>query len=205
MIITNRLSKETLKRYLLNFVMFIIFIGVTASSLYFIYVPGGYQGGRNPRYNMAIIFTREIWEEIHVWTSMIFSAVLLIHILLHAKWIKGVFFKYIQLWKKSVRTGNKLRLLNILNDGISAAFFILCLFSGLVLFFIPGGRGTATIKFLSITRDAWKGIHTWTGIGMLIGITLHLIIHWGWIKKVSKKFFGKPNTNLLPGRKVQQL
>jgi len=191
---TNKLiSKATRKRYLIDFAMFILFIGVAASSLYFLYVPGGYQGGRNPRFNMSIIFDRETWEEIHIWTSMILSAILFIHILLHAKWIKDVFFKYIQLWKKSVRTRNRMRLLNILDDRISAVFFIICLFSGLVLFFIPGGKGTAYIEFLSITRDVWKGIHTWSGIGMLAGVIVHLIIHWGWIKKVSGKLFSLQN------------
>ena len=191
---TNKLiSKATRKRYLMDFVMFILFIGVMTSSLYFLYVPGGYQGGRNPRFNMSIIFDRETWEEIHIWTSMILSAILFIHILLHAKWIKDVFFKCIQLWKKSVRTRNRMRLLNILDDRISAVFFIICLFSGLVLFFIPGGKGTAYIEFLSITRDVWKGIHTWSGIGMLAGVIVHLIIHWGWIKKVSGKLFSLQN------------
>lgn len=183
------ISKETRKRYLIDAALFIFFIGVLASSLYFLYVPGGYQGGRNPRYNMSIIFERETWEEIHVWTSMILSAILIYHIFLHTKWIKQVFFKYIQLWKKSVREGNKLRLFNVLDDGLSAVFFIICLFSGLVLFFIPGGRGTAYIEFLSITRDAWKGIHTWSGVGMLIGVILHLVIHWKWITKVTRRFF----------------
>ena len=183
------MSGETLKRYLVNLTMFMLLIGVTASSLYYLYVPGGFQGGRNPRFNMTIIFERETWEGIHVWTSIMLSVILLLHVFLHIQWIKSVFVKYIQIWKKSVRTGNWVRVFNVVDDGLSAVFFLVCLFSGLVLLFVPGGRGTDTTEILRIFRGDWKLIHTFSGIGMLIGIALHFIIHWKWIKKVSYKFF----------------
>ena len=182
------ISKETRKRFLINIAMFLLLIGVTASSLYFLYVPGGYQGGRNPRFNMRIVFERETWDNIHVWTSIMLSVILFLHIFQHENWIKNVFVKYIQIWKKSVREGNLLRILNVLDDGLSAVFFLVCLFSGLVLLLVPGGRGTATIEILWIMRETWKTIHTWSGIGMLIGVLLHLIIHWKWITKVGVKF-----------------
>jgi len=191
------LSSETRKRYLVNFAMFLLFIGVTASSLYFLYVPGGYQGGRNPRFNMRIIFARETWEDIHVWTSFLLSGILIMHIFLHLRWIQTVFLKYIQLWKKSVRTGNRLRILNILDDGFSAVSFLICLFSGIVLFLVPGGKGSAWIEILSITRGTWKIIHTWSGVGMLIGVLLHLLIHWNWITRVSRKLFSRGKDPLI--------
>jgi len=182
------ISKETRKRFLINIAMFLLLIGVTTSSLYFLYVPGGYQGGRNPRFNMRIVFERETWDNIHVWTSIMLSVILFLHIFQHENWIKNVFVKYIQIWKKSVREGNLLRILNVLDDGLSAVFFLVCLFSGLVLLLVLGGRGTATIEILWIMRETWKTIHTWSGIGMFIGVLLHLIIHWKWITKVGAKF-----------------
>jgi len=189
---THPISSKTRNRFLINGFMFFLFLGVAASSLYFLYVPGGYQGGRNARFNMRIIFERETWDEIHFWSSVILSAIVFLHILLHLKWIKNVFFKRIGRWKKSMRVRSWLRTLNLVDDGLSAIFFLICLFSGLVLFFIPGGRGSAWIEFLSITRQTWKGIHTWSGVGMLIGVLVHLIIHWKWITKVSRKFFSLP-------------
>jgi len=182
------ISIETRKRFLINVAMFLLLIGITAYSLYFLYVPGGYQGGRNPRFNMRIVFERETWDNIHVWTSIMLSVILFLHILKHENWIKNVFGKYVQIWKKSVREGNLLRILNVLDDGLSAVFFLVCLFSGLVLLLVPGGRGTATIEILWIMRETWKTIHTWSGIGMFIGVLLHLIIHWKWITKVGAKF-----------------
>lgn len=183
------LSKNTKKRYLINFAMFFLFLAVTLSSLYFLYVPAGYQGGRNPRYNMQIIFDRDTWGQIHTWTSFVLSAILLIHIILHWSWVQNVFVKYIQIWKKGVRSRNNLALLNTIDDGLIAIFFLACLISGVVLFVVPGGPGTANTLILAVTRDTWKDIHVWTGIGMLVGVVLHLVIHWGWIKKVSAKIF----------------
>lgn len=193
----KKISAETRKRYLVNLMMFILFIGVAASSLYFLYVPGGYQGGRNPRFNMRILFTRETWDAIHLWTSLMLSLILLLHIFLHTEWIKYVFVKYVQLWKTSVREGNALRIVNILDDGLSALFFVVCLLSGLVLLYVPGGRGSDAITFLTITRESWKVMHTWTGIGMMAGIVVHLVIHWNWIKKVSLKMLMSKNHNSL--------
>ena len=189
----KKISAETRKRYLINLVMFILFIGVAASSLYFLYVPGGYQGGRNPRFNMRILFTRETWDAIHLWTSLMLSSILLLHFFLHTEWIKQVFIKYVRSWKKSVREKNALRIVNVVDDGLSAIFFVICLLSGLVLFFIPGGRGSDAIRFLTITRESLKVMHTWTGIGMLAGIVVHLAIHWNWIKKVSLRVMIKEN------------
>ncbi len=184
----NNISTETRKRYLLNMSLFMLLIGVTVSSAYFLYVPGGYQGGRNPRYNMRIIFERDTWGDIHIWTSMMLSVILFLHIFLHIKWIKTVFIQYVQLWKQSVRDRNLLRMINVLDDGLSAVFFIICLLSGLALLIVPGGRGTATIVIFGVMRENWKIIHIWSGVGMLIGVVLHLIIHWKWIIKVSQKF-----------------
>lgn len=188
---TKTLSTNTKKRYIINFIMFFLFLAVTASSLYFLYVPAGYQGGRNPRYNMVILFDRDTWGELHTWTSFILSGILLIHIIIHWSWVKNVFLRYIQIWKKSVRSRNKLALLNILDDGLAALSFLACLFSGIVLFIVPGGPGSAYTLFMNIMRDTWKDMHIWTGIGMLVSIILHLVIHWGWIKKVSGKIFRK--------------
>ncbi len=183
-------SQETQRRYFLNAVMFLLLIGVAASSLYFLYVPAGYQGGRNPRYNMQIIFSRETWDEIHVWTSFILSAVLFIHLIFHWSWLKNSFWLSVKNMKRNL-VKNRKAFFNIIDDILAALSFLVCLASGLVLFFIPGGRGTSTLLFMNITREVWKTIHIWSGIGMLAGVLFHLVIHWGWVRKVSRKLFRK--------------
>ena len=170
--------------------MFLLFIGVAASSLYFLYVPGGYQGGRNPYYNLQIIFNRETWDEIHIWTSFMLSAFLLLHFVFHWSWFKNSFWRSIKNMKKNL-VSNKMAFLNIVGDVFAALSFIICLLSGLVLFFIQGGKGSSVILFLNVSRELWKTIHIGSGIGMLLGVLFHLVIHWKWIKKVSQKLFLK--------------
>lgn len=191
------ISMETRKRFILNILMLLLFIVVTLSSIYFLYVPAGYQGGRNVRFNMEIIFVRESWIDIHVWTGFILSALLSLHFIFHLTWFKNTFWRSIQNWKNNLKS-NKLAFFNILDDGLAAIFFILCLISGLALFFIPGGKGSDSILFLQITRGTWKAIHIWTGIGMLVTFVIHLIIHWCWVKKVSRKLFQRiyPTVNI---------
>ncbi|MGV8027039.1 MAG: DUF4405 domain-containing protein [Anaerolineaceae bacterium] len=184
------ISKETKKRFILNVSMFLLLIGVVLSSIYFLYVPAGYQGGRNLRYSVRIIFNRETWSDIHIWTSFILSALLFLHLIFHWSWFKNAFWRLIQNWKKNLKY-NKLAFFNILDDSFAVIFFLLCLISGFVLFFIPGGKGSDSFLFLQITRETWKTIHIWTGIGMLVTVTIHLVIHWGWVKKISGRLFQK--------------
>lgn len=187
----TELSENTKKRYLIFLGMFLLFLAVTASSLYFLYVPAGFQGGRNPRYNLVILFDRDTWGKIHTWTGFVLSALILLHVIVHWSWIKNVFWRYLQVWKNNIGLKNKMAIFNLADDGLSALFFLWCLISGLALFIVPGGPGSDYTLFLYITREAWKNIHIWTGIGMLVGVILHLVIHWGWIRKVTKKIFRK--------------
>ncbi|NMB63037.1 MAG: DUF4405 domain-containing protein [Chloroflexi bacterium] len=187
----SELSKNTKKRYWIFSGLFFLFLVVTASSLYFLYVPAGYQGGRNPRYNMVILFDRDTWGEIHTWTSFVLSTIILLHVIIHWSWVKNVFWRYLQVWKNKIGANNKMAICNLVDDGLSTVFFLLCLISGLVLFIVPGGPGSDYSQLLYITRGVWKDIHIWTGIGMVLGVVVHLVIHWGWIRKVTRKTFQK--------------
>ena len=63
-------------------------VPIIFSSIYFLFLPvGGYQGGRNPYYNIRIIFLRETWDDIHTWAGIAMIAMAAIHILLHWSWI----------------------------------------------------------------------------------------------------------------------
>jgi len=53
--------------------------------------PGGYQGGQNPNYGMSILgLSRGAWDDLHLWTSLIMGAGVLLHLALHWSWIMGV-------------------------------------------------------------------------------------------------------------------
>ena len=51
---------------------------VIASSLYFLYLPNGFQGGRNPYYEIIILFARETWDVLHTWSGILMILISLI-------------------------------------------------------------------------------------------------------------------------------
>lgn len=67
--------------------------------------------------------------------------------------------------------------------------FILLAFSGFVLkFILPRGSGKfgATYFFL---REDWLTIHDWTSLILIMGLILHLVLNWIWIKSIILSLF----------------
>lgn len=49
---------------------------------------GGYQGGRNPGFETVILgIDRWAWSDLHVWSSVVMVAGVLLHLVLHWQWI----------------------------------------------------------------------------------------------------------------------
>ncbi|HUW95270.1 MAG TPA: DUF4405 domain-containing protein [Anaerolineae bacterium] len=77
----------------LNFVVdamiLIAFLAATVSGIVLLTVPhGGYQGGRNPDFGRVVLFlTREGWNDLHVWGSLAMIGGIVIHLVLHWRWI----------------------------------------------------------------------------------------------------------------------
>ncbi len=70
--------------------------------------------------------------------------------------------------------------------------FLITALTGLLLWLIlPGGRGSSGTIFLGLTRQSWIDLHNWIGLAMLVGVTLHLLLHWKWISCVSQRYFKK--------------
>lgn len=77
----------------LNFVVdaliLVAFLAATVSGVVLLTMPhGGYQGGRNPYYGQTVLYlTREGWNDIHVWGSLAMIAGIVVHLVLHWRWI----------------------------------------------------------------------------------------------------------------------
>jgi len=88
----------------------------------------------------------------------------------------------------------KKALVNYWVDMVTGAAFLLCAVTGIVLFF-PGvvhvAAGAApTIMLLPATW--WHKVHDWTGVVMVAGTALHLVLHAKWITHMTRRVFGSP-------------
>jgi len=84
----SSVSNQTRNNWLIDAVLLISAVGATLSGIYFLFLTtGGYQGDRNPYYGIVILFERHTWSDIHIWTGVMATIVILIHLPLHWGWI----------------------------------------------------------------------------------------------------------------------
>ena len=97
--------------------------------------------------------------------------------------------------------------LNLVVDAVILMAFLAATISGLVLLTMPhagyeGGRnpyyGQAV---LFLTRDGWNDVHVWVwgSLAMIVGIAVHVVLHWRWIVCMVKRFARLDERGALPG------
>lgn len=60
---------------------------VSGFVLWLVLPHGGFQGGRNPLAARTFIFSRDTWLLLHDWFAVVMVAGVLLHVVLHWKWI----------------------------------------------------------------------------------------------------------------------
>lgn len=194
-------STATLNRWWLFLLLSVTGIAIFFSSVYFLYFPVGFQGGRNPDYGAIIIFGREMWDEIHLWSGIGMIIVLVIHIAVHDKWILAMFKRFFQGNSKGIKHLNRYAQFNILLDVVAALSFLVVAASGVALLFLPSGRSFEVVDGFYLSKATWDIIHTWSGVVMLISAILHFYIHWKWITKVTRRVIGIKKTEIFAKEK----
>jgi hypothetical protein len=174
------------------------FLGISSvlailSSLYFLAFPiGGYQGGRNPNYQIIVFFNRNTWDFIHTWSGVGMIIVALWHIIIHWKWIMGTTKRIWQLIAgKSKGFGMRLTY-NIILDAVIGVSFLICAISGVIFLFFPGYNHTEQIMMFDTVT--WDLIHTWSGVLMTMAAILHFVFHWKWVVNITKKMLTRKPT-----------
>ena len=183
------LSGQTRQRYWLVWLLILAGLAVVFSSIYFLFFPVGYQGGRNPYYNTVILFDRAEWDLIHLWSGIIMIIVLLVHIPVHWKWIKAM---YQRCFKREVCNVGRLNWraqMNIILDAVALISFLFAAASGIYLMITPNGRFASSSPAFIFTYRIWDVIHTWSGTIMIIASLFHFMIHWNWVTNVSARAF----------------
>lgn len=81
-----------------------------------------------------------------------------------------------------------------LNFWINAVIYLLMaflLFSGLLMkYTMPPGTGEK-LNLLGIGRHGWGTWHFWIALALLVGVALHLWLHWVWIRQTTPRYWGK--------------
>jgi hypothetical protein len=179
------ISKQTRNNWWIDFTLFSSAIIAALSGIYFLYLPtGGYQGGRNPYYNLQILFSRQTWDNLHTWGGVAMIVAVTIHLVLHWTWVKNMtksIFK--QLIGKGSRMNARGRW-NLILNGVVGLSFLLTALSGIYFLFFASGHG-ATDPMILFTRTTWDLIHTWAGILLISAAVAHFVIHWKWVTKVT--------------------
>jgi hypothetical protein len=184
---TQIVSKPTQRNWWIVIGLLSSAVIAVISAIYFLFLPsGGYQGGRNPYYNVQVLFPRETWDDLHTWGGIVMITVVIIHLIVHWSWVVSMARR---MWNeltnksKSMSTNSRLNLsLNI----VVAVSFIFTAISGVYFLFVPGDRHTPDPMFL-VSRTAWDLMHTWAGVILIIAVLAHIAIHWKWVTKVSGK------------------
>ena len=76
--------------------------------------------------------------------------------------------------------------LSIFSSGLLAAI------TGIYFLFLPsggyrGGRNPMYGVTILFDRHTWEDWHIWTGIAMIVVALVHIVIHWQWIKTMTKR------------------
>jgi hypothetical protein len=85
--------------------------------------------------------------------------------------------------------------LNYALDTIIGLAFVLSAVTGIAFLLMgsggyQGGRNSAFATSLwGISRTMWSDLHTLTSIVMIVGIIVHVVLHWNWIVCTTKGLF----------------
>jgi len=197
---TQTVSKYTQKNWWVDAALFGSAIVAALSGIYFLSLPtGSFQGGRNPLYNVQILFARQTWDDLHTWSGVAMIAAALIHLVIHWPWVVSMARR---IWNELTgKCGciNARGRWNLVLNIIVAISFVLTAVSGVYFLFVSGGRG-AVDPMILFTRTIWDLIHTWAGVLLIAAAIIHFAIHWKWVTKVTRKMTGM----VIPSRTVPQ-
>ena len=191
---TQQVSKQTQRNWWIDAGLLISALLAALSGIYFLFLPnGGYQGGRNPYYNIQVMFERSTWEDLHTWGGIAMVVVVVIHLAIHWSWVTNMIRKG---WNGLVGKGsglNRRGRWNLALNLVVAVSFVLSAVSGVYFFFVPGERWAVDPMFL-FSRTTWDLVHTWSSVLLIVAVLVHLAIHWMWVTKVTKKMIGQLTT-----------
>ena len=179
-------SLQTRRNWWIDVALFIAAVVVLLSSMYFLYAPTGYQGGRNPAYNADWILARTTWDQLHTWFGIGMILVAAVHFVLHWNWFVMMGKRVWRRAREEKISMSRMAWVNLIVDLAIAIGFFLAAISGIYFLYAPGGRASGAETFI-FTSGIWDVIHTWSGIVMFLAFMGHSLIHWRWIVNITNR------------------
>ena len=189
------LSRQTRANWMVDAAVFVGAVLASLSGIYFLFLPsGGYQGGRNPWYNVQILFSRHTWDDLHTWGGVLMIAAAIIHVAIHLPWIRMMTRRIVNSALGRGTRFSRGAMVNLVVDGLIAVSFVITAVSGIVFLLLPeggyqGGANAGWAVSPLFSRTTWDLIHTWGGVTMIVAALLHFWIHWRWVVNVTRRFF----------------
>ncbi len=77
---------------------------------------------------------------------------------------------------------NKVKL-NYVLDAVMGLAFLLMGSGG----YLGGQNAGYATALLGLSRGTWNDLHSWASVVMIVGIVVHVALHWKWIVGMTKK------------------
>lgn len=184
-------SGRTRLNWLIDASVFAAGLAAGATGMYFLFFPaGGYQSGANTAYGLTLLFSRGTWNDLHTWGGVLMIAAGGVHFVFHWPWV-AMMLKRPWIPRTHMSTGARI---NALVDGVIGMSFSITAVSGMVFLLaspggVQGGIAAGRQDPFLLTRTQWDLVHTWAAVILAGAASLHFVIHWRWIEKVTKRLF----------------
>lgn len=84
---------------IIDLIIGVSFLITAVSAIYLLFLPHGYQGGRNPGWDPGFVFSRTTWDLIHTWAAVAMMLAASLHLLIHWRWVVNVTRRFfLSLW-----------------------------------------------------------------------------------------------------------
>gem|GEM_PF-320837 len=128
------------------------------------------------------------WNTLHEWSALAMIAGVIVHLVLHWRWVVNMTRCALRGAARRNRT-----LTNYVLDIVIAVAFVVATFTG-ILFLLPssliGILGSGEPGMLGVSMATWNTLHEWSSLAMIGGAIVHVVLHWGWVVKMTKRAFG---------------
>lgn len=86
----QKFSKGAKINLVIDLVIGLSFLVTALTGIYFLFLPQGYQGGRNPGWDPGFLFSRTTWDLIHTWAAVVLILAAVLHFFIHWRWVVNV-------------------------------------------------------------------------------------------------------------------